>query len=194
MSKEYQKRTNKVRIIGKLEGEFEYYYTLSKENIYQEYYINYLVIEGGCKRKHIPVVMEKSRVDFEHEYKDEQVEIIGRLKETKYKKKVFMYVQIKTMVPTQEEYSNQVMIECVVHKKLISRVDDDGNLRLDFKIAYYDMIISCVAWGRNARYIKDKVGVKTKVFIYGNIATRQYCKDDKWTEVNELCVSDIRVM
>lgn len=194
MSKEHQKQTNKVRLVGQLEGEFEYYYTLSRKDIYKEYYINYLIIEGQCRRKHIPVVMEKSKIDFEHKYKDEKVEIIGKLKQTNYTKAAFMYVQIKTMKTTEKECCNQVILESVLHKKITSRVDYDGNLRFDFKLSNYGMIFSCVAWGGTARYIKDNIAEEAKLFVYGNIATRQYCKDDKWTEVNELCVSDIRVM
>lgn len=187
--KEYLEKTNSVRLVGELEGEFEYYYTLSTKGVYEEYYLNYIKVKKG--NEHIPIVMEKSKIDFNKQYKDEKVEIVGKLKETNFQKKAFMYVYVKKMEQTIKDSINHVKLECKIHKKIITRVHQDGRLRLDFKVLYNArMVFSCVAWNRNARYIKKKVK-ENDILIEGKIKTRYYSKNGNLIEVNELEVTDI---
>ncbi|MBO5478770.1 MAG: single-stranded DNA-binding protein [Clostridia bacterium] len=193
---EYLKKCNEVRLVGMLEKEFEFYYSLSNRVVKQDYYINYIIIKRENKvDEHIPVVMQKDKIDFRKEYKCSEVEIIGKLKENNYTRKSFLYVFIKSMsflsVGHKMEEIAKVKIECVLHKKVTTRVQKDGRLRLDFKIRYNQMIITCVAWNRNARIINKKVEEGTELILSGRIETRLYHKNEEWKETNEFVVKDI---
>lgn len=188
---------NKVRLKGILEGEFEYYYSLFKgEEKQQEYYMNYVLIKRGAKQQdRIPIVMEKTEIDFAQTYKNKKVEIRGKLKETNFFKNTFQYVYVKEMKVFEDSYkmqsANQVEIECILHRRETVREHRNGKFRLDFKVRYNQIRISCVAWNRNARYILDKVEQENMMRLKGVIVTRVYEKDGELNERNQFEIRDI---
>ena len=102
-----------------------------------------------------------------------------------------MYVLIKEMNETKHDKGNYVELECNLFKKVAIRSYNDGRHRVDFKVKYNNMTITCVAWNKKADNIFFKVQEDELLFLKGRVSTRYYDKNGEKIETTELYVTDI---
>jgi len=177
-----QMNNNKVYLHGTIEGEP----TLSHEAYGEGFYELSLVVKRLSEHSDvIPITISEKLIQGNHIVSGSNIAIKGQLRSYNKmidgKSKLLLTVFVREIVqPMPDVCPNIIELSGYICKPSIFRITP-------FKREICDMLVAvnraynksdylpCIAWGRNARYVKD-IAVGEKVVVLGRIQSRDYQK------------------
>lgn len=176
---------NKVRLCGFIEDEFEFDHELYGEKFFR----TRIVVERlSGAQDFIPIMVSERMIDVEERWSGEKVQVIGQIRSyNKYndgeKTRLLIYVFLHEIerAYADDYYANEVYLEGYLCKEPSYRRTPLGRELTDVIMAVNrpyrkSDYLPCIFWGRNARYISEKLNIGDKIAITGRIQSREYCK------------------
>ena len=184
-----QMNNNKVYLKGEVVSEPKFSHEVCEEKFYE---VNFKVKRLSDATDIIPVIVSEKLLGGNNFCVGNEVAIRGQYRsynaQENSKSKLILNVFVREIVETQEnENPNTIELTGFICKPSIFRVTPFKREICDVLIAVnraYNKsdYLPCIAWGRNARFVKDlKVG--EKVNIVGRIQSREYQKRISDSEV-----------
>lgn len=174
---------NKVNLMGTVETEPVYSHELYGEGFYEFM----LTVPRLSQHNDVLPVTVSERIMKDADLRiGSKIALIGQFrsynKMVENKSKLMLTVFVRDFLPYDEEQTNPNLVELTgyICKPPIYRTTPFNREICDLLIAVnraYNKsdYIPCIAWGRNARYVKE-IGVGEKVSVSGRIQSRQYNK------------------
>jgi len=196
--------SNKVFLMGKVDSKLTYSHELFGEGFYE---FSLSVPRLSEISDIIPITVSERLIKDIDLSEGSIVAIIGQFRsynkivDDKSKLMLTVFVREFVSLPVEETNPNCVELSGYICKSPVYRTTPFNREICDILIAVnraYNKsdYIPCIAWGRNARFVKDAI-VGQKLMISGRIQSRNYNKkiDDDITEVRvayELSVNKIQ--
>ena len=196
--------SNKVFLMGKVDSKLTYSHELFGEGFYE---FSLSVPRLSEISDIIPITVSERLIKDIDLSEGSIVAIIGQFRsynkivDDKSKLMLTVFVREFVSLPVEETNPNCVELSGYICKSPVYRTTPFNREICDILIAAnraYNKsdYIPCIAWGRNARFVKDAI-VGQKLMISGRIQSRNYNKkiDDDITEVRvayELSVNKIQ--
>ena len=185
-----QMNNNKVYLRGRIETEPEFSHSVYGEGFYE---VNLSVSRLSDYCDIIPITMSERLLIDDNFKKGKEIAIKGQFRSYNKvvgdKSKLMLTVFVRELVDIDETKNpNMIELSGYVCKKPIYRTTpfkrEIGDILLAVNRAYNKSdYLPCIAWGRNARFIKN-IEVGEKVSVIGRIQSREYQKklDDETVE------------
>ena len=174
-------KNNQVEIKGKLASDPVYSHSVMGEGFYE---CELIVPRLSSQVDVLPITISE-RLLPEIADKNKEIGILGQLRSynklDNEKSRLILTIFAREIVPAESiENGNQISMTGYVCKEPIYRTTPFGREITDILIAVnraYNKsdYLPCIAWGRNARFIKDAT-VGDKVSLVGRIQSRVYQK------------------
>lgn len=200
-----QMSNNKVNLTGIVLNEPKYSHHIYGEGFYET---NILVRRLSEQSDTIPIIISERLIDEHSIEVNKKISISGQFRSyNKYdgeKSRLVLTVFVRDLIPVEEEKNpNTIDIVGFICKKPVYRTTpfnrEIGDILVAVNRAYNKSdYIPCIAWGRNARFVKF-LNVGDKIELGGRIQSREYMKtlEDGTTEkriayevsINKICLS-----
>ena len=196
---------NKVILKGIFSTDyFNYEYNFNNEAFYSSYF---RIDRSSGSADIVRVILSDKFLSMNVDF-NRHVTLIGELRtrncKDSGKSKLDIYVFVQDICQANDnEYDNVVTLTGYICKTPIIRDTPMGRTITDVLIAvnrYYNRsdYIPCIAWSRNARFIKN-LQIGTKVSVSGRLQSREYTKqldDDTYKTFTayEMSISSIEVI
>ena len=173
---------NQVSLVGEIVSDFEYSHEVYGEGFY--------LVELSVSRlsdfvDYIPVMVSERLINVEESYIGQQVYIGGQFRsfnrhDEKRNRLVLTVFAREIELTDNEDAMNQIFLDGYICKDAIYRKTPLGREIADLLVVVNRSYgksdyIPCIAWGRNARFVKD-LGIGEKVEVQGRIQSRKYQK------------------
>ena len=193
---------NKVSVIGKVISEFTFSHEVFGEGFYiLEVAVNRLSDQADI----IPLMISERLIDVKQDYRGQTIEAIGQFRSynrhegTKNRLVLSIFVREYSFMEEFTDYTktNQIFLDGFICKEPIYRKTPLGREIADLLVAVNrpygkSDYITCIAWGRNARYA-SQFEVGSRLRIWGRVQSREYTKKISETESEKRVAYEVSV-
>lgn len=176
---------NKVCVIGKIAGTFEF----SHEVFGEGFYLTELSVRRLSDQVDvIPLLISERLIDVSGDYRGQTIQVNGQFRSynrhegTKNRLILSVFVREVEFIEEFTDYTktNQIFLDGFVCKAPVYRKTPLGREIADLLVAVNrpygkSDYIPCIAWGRNARYATG-FEVGGRIRIWGRVQSREYTK------------------
>lgn len=188
---------NNVILNGTITKDIEISHTTEIENFYK-FILGVKRLSGQVDE--IPIIVSDRLINPNQSYLGKKVKIEGNYRSynqhTDDKVHLILSVFAQNISFNDDEDENTISISGSLCKDVVFRTTPLGREIADILVAVnrlYDKAdyIPCVAWGRNARYLRDNYNKSDSIEITGRIQSRKYIKNDEEKTAYEVSVISI---
>lgn len=175
---------NTVKLIGEIDGEFRFDHEVFGEKFYRT---TIRVDRLSSQVDRLPLTVSDRLMDVSRDYSGQTVEVDGQFRSFNLKEvghsRLLLSVFAKDIFLLDdgaEEHVNAIELDGFLCKEPVYRKTPLGREIADLLVAVNRSYgksdyIPCIAWGRNARYIRS-MSVGMRVHLEGRIQSREYEK------------------
>ena len=193
---------NKVSVIGEVVSEF----TFSHEVFGEGFYLVSLAVSRLSDQVDvIPLMVSERLLDVKQDYRGQTVEAIGQFRSYNchegVKNRLVLSVFVRELNFLEEftdcTKTNQIYLDGYICKEAIYRKTPLGREIADLLLAVKrpygkSDYITCIAWGRNARYASG-FAVGSRVRVWGRVQSREYTKKLSETQCEKRVAYEVSV-
>ena len=195
----HEKQNNKVFLKGQIVTEARYSHEVYGEGFYE---MDVLVKRLSGQGDVLPVTISERLIESNRLTVGSEISAVGQFRSynklVEGKSKLMLTVFVRDLVDGAEAKNpNTIVLSGYICKPPVYRTTPFSREIADILIAVnraYNKsdYIPCIAWGRNARFVKN-LEVGEKIAISGRIQSREYTKRISETETNTMTAYEVSV-
>ena len=195
----FTEKNNKVYLMGEIVSDAVFSHEVYGENFYE---FNVLVKRLSGQGDILPITISERLIEGGGLKSGEEICAIGQFRSYNKlidgKSKLMLTVFIRELVTESiSKNPNNIVLSGYICKPPVYRTTPFNREIADILVAVnraYNKsdYIPCIAWGRNARFVKN-LGVGEKIAVSGRIQSREYQKKLSETEVKVMTAYEVSI-
>ncbi|MBR2645989.1 MAG: single-stranded DNA-binding protein [Clostridia bacterium] len=192
-------KNNKVYVMGEIVSDAKFSHEVYGEGFY-EFFVRVMRLSGQADI--LPITVSERLIQDGMLGKGKQICALGQFRSYNKiengKSRLMLTVFVRELLPTlPDKNPNSILLSGYICKPPIYRTTPFNREIADILIAVnraYNKsdYIPCIAWGRNARFVKN-LAVGDKIAISGRIQSREYQKKLSETDVKTMTAYEVSV-
>lgn len=189
---------NEVIISGTVTKDIEFNHSTEIEDFYK-LYIGVNRLSGTFDE--IPIIISNRFIDTNKSYLGKKMRVEGDYRSynmhTEDGTHLILNVFAQNISNNEKQDENLIAITGTLCKNVVYRMTPFGRKIADVLLAVNRLYnkadyIPCIAWGRDAHYLRDNYKKGDKIAIIGRIQSRKYTKDNEEKIAYEVSISSIK--